>query len=115
MRYGITEADGGASAQTGLPVDTKSFRLQLLELYSQIMPMIGLAAAGTALANLKTQLSNLSADAIEGLWPTAVYPQIEQMPKFTLLQGSSNNTIGEAIRAQTAIFSASGVLTYEYD
>merc|ERR1719401_3222757 len=37
------------------------------------------------------------------------------MPLLTFQQGSNNNPIGQAIRAQTAIFNASGFLTYEYD
>jgi hypothetical protein len=70
-RYSLTEADGGASVQAGFRVDTKNFRLQLLELYSQLASMSGDASQAKALADLKTTFSSLSAGelaALQTIW-----------------------------------------------
>jgi len=118
MRYSVTEVDGGASAQTGLHVDTKSFRLQLIELYSQLAKMSGyewMATQAKALADVKMQFSDMSAGAIEGLWATTVYPQLQPLALWTLLEANKATAGAAAIGAQTAKFVASGVLSYEYD
>jgi len=98
-----------------LHVDTKSFRLQLLELYSQLANMSGMATQAKALADVKMQFSNISAGAIEGLWATTAYPQLQPLALWTLLEANKATAGAAAIGAQTAKFVASGVLSYEYD
>jgi len=115
MRYSLTEVDGGASAQTGWHVDTKSFRLQLLELYSQLANMSGMTTQAEALADVKLQFSNISSGAIEGLWATTAYPQLHSFALWTFLEANKDTAVAAAIHAQTAKFAAAGFLSFEYD
>jgi hypothetical protein len=115
IRYGLTESDGGASARTGFHVGTKNFRIQLIELYVQIANVSGLTDFAANLANQKTQLRNMSAEAIEGLWTANFYPALFPYALYTMSEAKAATAIGEEIRAHTAKFALSGVLSYEYD
>ena len=96
-RYGLTEADGGVSSRAGFHVDPKKFRLELRELHGQIAAAGGMNAAAAALAQAKSQFSNMSTDAIEGLWPTQVLPGLLQFALFSFGEASKNIDAGNLI------------------
>lgn len=116
-RYCLTEKDGGTNEQSSFHVDTKEFRLELLDLYSKMAAAIGNSDLSTQLGGLKSQLSSRTSAQIESMWYADVLRAgwAQPLGLLTFAKANEDSDLGNTIRAAIPKWTASGVLSFQSD